>query len=377
MPINQVGTGQNFLDPTATVPINLTSGGVYTLPSGQYMIQLGAITFLQWFDPITQLWRTIQGPAQSDSNLVTSDGSNYRLANLTGTVVGASVTNAGTGYTNGIYYPPGVPIPGNLNAVVQAGTAVAPSVTFAAGGGSVLAQGNLIVGGAINTTITITAAGSSYTRAPTLIISNPPPGGVPATATCTISAGAINAVTVTNAGAGYSIAPIVTVVNHPQDITGNGGILTVNATLAGSGTITAITVPVNGVGMTSVPAVTFSPASTSAATAIMCFTATTVTWATPTNAGNGSFGLIGSALATAQSVNTNPAITTGLFTPRPGYTAYSTTASPTTTVIIDGGLHQVVPGAVLVYNSTGTIGAANVPVIAQGGATDLSFVNAI
>ena len=377
MPFNAIGTGQNFLDPTSTSAVSLVSGQVYNLPSGQYIVSPGPLTFVQWYDPITTLWRNLSTVTNSPSFILPSDGSNYRLANLTGTVVGASVTNAGTGYTNGLYYPPGVPIPANANAVVQAGTAAAPSVTFAAGGGSVLAQGNVIVGGAINTTIAITAGGASYTRAPVLFIQNPPAGGVPATATCTISAGAINAVTVTNAGAGYVTAPIVTIVNHPQDTTGNGGVLTVNATLAGSGTITAITVPANGVGHTSVPAITFSPASTSAATAIMCFTCTTVTWATPSNAGNGNFGIINSALATAQSVNTNPAITTGLFVPRMGYTGLSTSATPTTTVITDGGLHQVVPSAVLVGNSNGTISAATTVTIAQGGATDISFINSI
>jgi hypothetical protein len=373
MPVNVIGFGQRTLS-NAPSQIELTSGGLYTIPSGQYHCLPGPLSFLQWYDPITTMWRVHQTPAQSDSFIITSDGTNWRLANLTGTVVGAVVTNGGTGYTNGIYYPAGFPIAGNPSAVQQGGTAAAPSVTFAAGGGSILAQANLVVGGAINTTITITAGGSGFTRAPTLILSAPPAGGVQATATCTISAGAINAVTVTNQGGGYAVAPTVTIVNGQGDTTGTGAVLTVNATLAQSGAIVAITPVNNGAGMTSVPAITFAPASTSAATAIMCFTATTVTWAGASNAGNGNFGIINSVVTAGSSTTTNPAITTGLFTPRPGFTAMSTTASPTTTVINDGGLHQTVPNAVLVMNSNGTISGATTTTIAQGGATDRSYL---
>jgi hypothetical protein len=107
------------------------------VPSGQYMLLLGRYTFLQFWDPIANIWRNVQTGGMAPAFPVTSDGSNFRLANLTGTVVGAVVTNGGTGYTNGIYYPPGYAIPNNPNAVVQAGTAAAPSATVAAGGGTV------------------------------------------------------------------------------------------------------------------------------------------------------------------------------------------------------------------------------------------------
>jgi len=374
MGFNKIGGTQYTTGVNAVVPINLGSGQLYTIPSGQYMVLPGAFTFAQWYDPITATWRNMQTASQNAPFPLSSDGTNYRLANLTGTVVGAVVTNGGTGYTNGIYYPTGFPIAGNPNAVLQAGIATAPSVTVAAGGGSILAQGNLVVGGAINTTIAITAGGKNYTRAPVLQISAPPAGGVPATATCTISAGAINAVTVTNQGAGYTTAPTVTVINAPGDTTGTGGVLTVNATLALSGQVVAITFANNGAGHTSVPALTFSPASTTAATAIMCWTATTVTWTGATNAGNGNFGIINSTITAGSSTSTNPSITTGLFVPRPGFTAMSTTASPTTTVINDGGLHQVVPNACLALNSNGTVAGATTTTIAQGGVSDLSFL---
>lgn len=373
MGFNQMGQGVRSVAYPAQ-PIPLVTGEIFTIPSGQYLVIPGLYTFVQWFDPITQTWRNMQTANNNAPVTISSDGFNYRLANLTGTVVGAVVTNGGTGYTNGVYFPTGFPISGNPNAALQAGTAAAPSCTVAAGGGTVTALMNVVVGGSINTTIAITAGGKSYTRAPILLISPPPAGGVPATATCTISAGAINAVTVTNAGAGYASAPTVTIVNAQGDTTGTGGILTVNATLALSGQVVALTSVNGGAGMTSVPAITFGPASTTAATAIMCWTATTVTFAGVTHAANGNMALIGSAVTAGSSTSTNPAITTGLFVPRLGYTSLLTSASPTTTTILDGGIHQIVPNAVLALNSDGTVAGATTTTIAQGGVSDLSYL---
>lgn len=364
MGFNIMGYGQK----TAANPSNaitLSSGEVYVLPSGNWQVVPGTYTFMQWYDPISALWRPTQTVAQSDSFSVSADGFNYRLANLTGCVIGASVTNGGTGYTNGIY-PAGTGL----------GTAASPSCTFAAGGGTALAQGTVIVGGALNATVAITAGGSGYTVPPILIVSNPPTGGIPATAVCTISGGAINAVTLTNVGAGYTSAPTITVVRSPLDTTGAGAILTVNPVLAGSGTITAVTVPVPGANMTSVPAITFSPASTSAATAIMCFTITAgVAQTGASNLGSGNIGFAAGALATAQSVNTNPAITTGLFVPRTAYTAFNTTAGGGTT-FLDGGLHQTIPAGIAYASvSNGTISAATTAVAQTvGGVSDTSYI---
>lgn len=352
-----------------SIPVSLTAGGTYVIPSGQYQVVPGQYTFFQWYDPISQIWRPYQTPTQSDSYTITSDGNNYRLANLTSGVVGAVITNGGSGYTNGIYPPS-----------AQLGTAAAPSITVAAGASSVLAKGTLIVGGALPTAAgnyTITA-GSNYTYAPTVLISAPPAGGVPATATATISGGAVTAITITNQGAGYTAAPTITLVNNPLDTTGTGAAVVASSAfaLAGSGSVTAITFPVNGVGYTAVPALSFSPASTTAATAIMCWTATSVTLAgTASNMGNGNFCLIGSTVTAGSATLTNPAISTGIFTPRFGSTAYSVSATPSTTVIVDGGLHQTAPGAVAVYNYNGTaLSGAVSTTVAQGGVTDLSFL---
>jgi hypothetical protein len=366
MAINRMGAGAYDQGHTP-VTVNLTSGQLFMVPSGQYQVLPGLYTFLQWWDAATQVWRVLTTPAQSAGTIVSSDGANWRLANLTGTMVGASLTTAGSGLTNGIY-PAGT---GN-------GTAASPTVTMSAAGGSIVATVNAIVGGAINTTIAITAGGTGYTRAPVLQIGPPPLGGVPATAFCTVSAGAINAVTVTNQGAGYTVAPPVTVTRAPGDTTGTGGVLTVNATLAGSGGYTALTQANNGAGMTSVPTFTFAPTTgTPAATAIMCFTITTgVAQTAASNLGAGNIGFAIGALATAQSINTNPAITTGLFVPRPAYTAFNTTVGGGVT-FLDGGLHQIIPtGIAYASDSNGTISAA-VTIVAQtvgGAASDLSYL---
>ncbi len=362
MGFNLMGSGQWA---KKTQSISLPTGGLYLLPSGQYVVQPGQYTFVQYFDAQRNTWRNMNTPVLGGGSvLVTSDGSNARLANLTGTVVGAIVTTGGSGYTNGIYTPS-----------QQLGTLAAPKVTVAAGGGTNVALLNVIVGGCINSTIAITKGGSNYQYPPILVIDPPPLGGIQATAiVATVTAGAIAAVTVINQGAGYTSAPGVTIVNDPRDTTGTGGVLTVNSTLTLSGQITALTSSDPGAGMTSVPALTFTPASTTAATAIMCWTCTAVTWATPNHSSNGNFGLINSTVVAGSNTSTNPAITTGLFVPRLGYTAMSTTGSPTTTVVVDGGLHQIVPNAVLVNNSDGTINAATTTTISQGGTTDTSYL---
>ena len=350
---NQIGFGVRGTNWPNT-PINLPAGAVYTIPSGQYSAHLGPYTAIQQYDGVSQIWRFVEASTQSAPVLISSDGFNVRLINMTSTVVGTVITTAGSGYTNGIY-PAGTGL----------GTAASPTCTFTAASGSVLATGNVIVGGAINTTVTITTAGSGYTKAPILVISAPPAGGVQATATCTISAGVINAVTVTNQGAGYTAAPTITVVNGNGDTTGSGGVLTVNSTLVGSGTVTAITIANNGAGMTSVPTISFSPASTTAATAVMCFgmlTSATTGGTGYTNTATAPF-VATSNVTAGSSVLTNPAIATGVFVPRPatGYVTCSSTTAWAAT-LTDNGLFQVasaytgvVPTSAAFGTTTGTV----------------------
>lgn len=81
------------------------------------------------------------------------------------------------------------------------------AIDLAAGSSGV----NISNGGTV-TAITRTAGGSGYSTAPTVTISAPTTaGGVQATATCTVTAGAVNTTfTITNAGSGYVEQPTVT-----------------------------------------------------------------------------------------------------------------------------------------------------------------------
>jgi hypothetical protein len=152
---------------------------------------------------------------------------------------------------------------------------------------------------------------------PILAIDPPPAGGIQATATCTISAGAINAVTVTNAGAGYISAPNVYVMpqygtypgigppvnavapstaippgligsNQPPFFPGinwgispgtTGALLTANPTLTGSGTVTGLVMTNWGLGYTgtTIPTIAITGAGAAAATALMSMSLTSVT----------------------------------------------------------------------------------------------------
>lgn len=343
---------------TATNVLSLAGGETFTLPAGQYYVTPGSYTLLQQKDPITSKWRAV--PTQPNSStLVSTDGATWRLANLTGCALGAYITNVGSGYTS------------------------APTVTASAGGSAWTA----IVGGAINSTVTITTAGVGYTNPPLLIVSPPPAGGVPATATAAVSAGAISAVTVVNQGAGYVTAPTITVVPDPRDTITTTAVLTVNATLTGSGTITAVLCTDHGQAQTAVPTLAFAGGggASAAATAVMCFTATGFT------VGNGGavygnaqpflvIGAGGVVAGTAGAV-VNPQFDRSVMTPRSAFITGTSTAGGAVTatgaVIQDGGLFQAVPSGFVIASGTGALPTTTAIVtITVGGTTDTSYVQA-
>ncbi len=337
--------------------VSLSSGEVFYPPAGNYIVSCGDQSVLQFWDSVSQLWRNFGPPGANAMNFAT-DGYNWRLFNASGVVVGTTITNAGTTGTNGI-----------------GATATGASVSFgAAPTNGRFATGYPIVGGAINTTIAITQAGSGFLTPPLLIIDPPPPGGIQATAVCriTVSTGAIAAVTVVNAGAGYAAVPNVTIIPQPtpyqggpsgsfaaganpppglvfpacaapgnQNTSATGAQLTVNATLAGSGTLTGIVIvdPGQLYTGTSIPTVTITGVGAAAATAIMSMALSSVT---VTNAG--------------AAVSVAPAFTTSgglivrynnnsrlLYRPASGSTTLSTTTVGTGVVEDRGFGFQSVP----------------------------------
>jgi hypothetical protein len=291
--------------------------------TGQYCVEMGWYTNLQQYDQGMNYWQNVMVNPQSQVT-ISSDGANYRLLNSTGCPVGAVITNAGASYTNGFYGYAQGPGEGGIAPIgsaitVQNGIATAGqtylTITPSAGG----SLWNAIVGGAINTTISfsgtvfngnlgnlnafgqtsaaggITAsAGTNYTKPPIIVFSPPSNQGqqpyILPTAICAITAGAISSVTVLDQGAGLLSLPGITVVPQPGDTTGGGAVLgwlfgnTGTAGLGagtGSGSILAMWPAYHGTPQTAVITFTFSPASTTAATAIMNFSITGITNTTP------------------------------------------------------------------------------------------------
>jgi len=353
--------GGQGVTPNLKIPSNavsLAAGQVWPLPAGWYETKPGPFTVLQMFDPITGIWRTIgAGSTGASLERIYSDGSNYRLSNQSGCAVGAVVTTAGGTFT------------------------AAPSVTPSAGGSKWVA----ILGGAINTTITVTNGGTGYTYPPIVLISAPPALGVQATAHCALTSGAVSSVTVDNQGAGYVSPPVVTFVNDPRE-GANGTTIGINAaaitTLTGAGGVTAILCTDHGTPLTAVPTFTFSPTTgTPAATCVMCWTITAYV-VSATTAGSGYVSpVIISAYTTpiSGSVLTNPFIQNALVKGRRAFILGALSAGALTATgqtIIDGGVYDQVP--TMYIQSQNVFGAGPVAGVflspSMGGVTDTSYV---
>lgn len=172
--------------------VQLKSGDVFYLPSGNYILKTGPQSSVQWQDDYSGLWRNMDSDYPG-SQIINSDGNNFRVVNLSGSIPGVTMTAAGTLYNQ-------------ANATVTFSAPVAGGVT---------ATATPIVGGSL--TFTVTTAGSGYSM-PFLLI--PAPyllGGtqgqcIPASANLTLSSGTISAVVTGFAGAGYLTAPGATVL---------------------------------------------------------------------------------------------------------------------------------------------------------------------
>lgn len=203
-----------------TYVFNLPTGGTVPVPAGTWMVFFTtAYSQAQWYDPITAQWLSASGPQVGSGitrgMVITSDGFNQRIANITGSAIAGSVTGAGSAY-------------------VQATTTVSPS----AGNSTWLP----IIGGAVGA-FTVDTAGANYSKVPIVLIDAPPSPGVPAYGQATLSNGTVASITVSGfqAGAGYQTAPRVQIIPDPFDP--NLNIITpaaAHCVLAGSGTLTAV-----------------------------------------------------------------------------------------------------------------------------------------
>jgi hypothetical protein len=233
---------QNAAQDSSSNRIALNQGDTFVLPAGDFYIGLGGYLVLQFLDPVTNVWVMSAGTAFNRGLIhCSSDGYNCRIANLTGCVVGASITNAGSSYVQG------------------STTVVASGAGFQTGVAVPTFQP--IIGGALGISGTFTLAvptvGAGYGIAPIVLIPPPPPaqsnpngvGGIPATAYAVLGAsGSIAAISLTNPGAGYPSAPVVTVVPSPFDPNLSIGITTasVSFSLTASGSITGVLCTNNG-----------------------------------------------------------------------------------------------------------------------------------
>ena len=345
-------------------PISLAGAQAFIIPPGPHFINPGQYSSVQTYDSVLQQWRQAQYPHVQPC-LVPSDGSNFRLINTTGCPTGAIITNKGSGYTNGI---------GTPTAVINTGGSLWTCIT----------------GGSINTTLIATTAGK-YNYKPTLVFSAPPQGGVRATAVATLTGGGLDVGVVTNAGAGYTTAPTITIVPDPRETGTQGGVLTVNATLANSGSITAVICTDPGTtAQTSTPTLTFSGGggSAAAATVLMNYTVTGFTVGTAGAVyGNAQPFLVmsGSGVSTASLASgiVDPILDTGISISRQAIIGGTSTAGGAVTatgiVIVDGGWgFQRIPDLYVFPSGTGALPTTTAIVTATVGATtDTCFVQRI
>lgn len=422
MPFNKI-SGQSALPPVS--PIGLAPGQVFTLPagqgivgsfgsiappqwasnnplSGQFVIEMGFYTCLQVFDNAIDCWRNVN-VAPLSFVTVSSDGYNYRLANTTGSPVGAVITALGTGGTDGFYgYNQAGAAVTIQNGVTTLGNTV---FTVSTTGGALW---NAIVGGQVSTTISLSGtgyanlagwyvsgapsftinAGSGYTKPPIIIFTPPPNQGaqpyVLPVATCTVSAGAINAITVLQSGAGLLGLPGIVIIPQPGDTTGGGAVLgwiAGNGTEQNAGKCVSLLSCFPGTAQTSVPSFTFGGTSNPGptATAIMNFTITSITNTTPgAGYGNNLTAVFAGGITAGADLTNNPFLNKGLSLPV--WPPLSVTNGTGATILAGpfGGVNiQAVPSIVVVLNNTTVQSTVAVETPVVGGAADMNLLYSI
>lgn len=363
MPGQLTGPGVGTPYPQSLYPANLyqgelvPSGNELTLPPGtqipiprgRYWVGLGAYAQLQYFDPVTAIWRSFS-TSRTGPLVVDSDGFNMRVANNTAVPIGAIVTNGGTNY-------------------VQATTTVTPA--------SGTSTWQAIVGGRVNTTVSISASGAGYGVPPLVFIPAPPSPGVQATANAVITSGTLTSITVTNQGAGYTTAPPLSIYPNPTDPNFLAGSTITPATavaaLIGTGNISAILLTNPGVslGANVVPSLTIGGAGASgAATVVPQWTLQGITVAA---AGGGftapvELSTVGGT-PSGTPAYTNPAVEHTGYIPRKASALVGLTGTglSTSLTIYDGGLFAGVPAGL--YLTDGIVTTVSSVTFALGGTT--------
>lgn len=329
--------------------LTLAAGEAIQIPPGNWMVGVGAVSCIQYTDPVTGIWRSdpASWSARDQVRAVTSDGINFRVANLTGCAVASVVT-------------------GNGSAYVQAST----TVTSSAGGST----WQPIVGGML-ATLSLVSVGANYGIEPLVFIPAPPSPGVQATAKATVANGTVASVTITNQGAGYpsGTAPIAQILPSPFDPNLSSGITQATVTLSviGAGSIAAVLCTNPGTTTTTAPTLSVASSVGSGAT-VSALRLTTLTGGSVPTAGGGYTG--GASLITVggtptAGTNTNPLIEMRNFLPRPAQVAFAAAAGCLTSVsaIYDGGLFLGTP-QLAVLSLNGIVSTTTASVTATFGA---------
>ncbi|MGA8499513.1 MAG: hypothetical protein WB764_28800 [Xanthobacteraceae bacterium] len=345
------GAGVTLSNKLGFTDVGLASGQTYLFPSGWYYVKPGPYSCLQVYDPVLAVWRGVggEGAGNAQPHYISSDGNNYRLANLTGCAVGASVTNVGSGYTSA----PTVSISGQ-NSIWRA-----------------------VVGGAVSQTVTVSNGGANYTYPPAILFSSPPVGGIQATGYATLSGGALSTVTMVNQGGGYTSPPSISIVNDPRDTLGYGA--SAVCSLTGAKTIAGvICVDPGSGGLTSVPSLVFSGGggSSAAATAIMCWSILSFTPTAGTGYTTSSLLSGLDVFPTAATTILNPAIQSQWVKTRLAQILMPASAgAPTATgaVFYDGGIYTSTPTA-LVTTGGELITQSATFAFGMGGENDVSHI---
>lgn len=344
----------NGANPPAGNHQTIAPGQSIAVPRGNFWVDVGAYAVLQYLDPVLGAWRGLNSARPGPQLVTGSDGFNFRVANMTGCAVGAIVTNGGSAY-------------------VQGSTTVTPSA-----GNSTWQP---VVGGRLNPTISISAAGTGYTIPPLVFIPPPPSPGYGATAIAVLSSGTVSSITVVNVGAGYQTAPPISVYPNPTDPAFLSGAITSNATavatLTGSGTLSAVICTNAGSSFATVPSLTIAGAGTSAAATIVPMWTAIGQAISSGGAGYTTGGAITTVggVPSATPAYTNPSYELTGYIPRPAMIGIAAAGGGTITTIgtvIDSGLFLGTPVVFTVGGAPSTsatiavtLGSVNATVILQ------------
>lgn len=352
-----------------TNSISLAPGDQLPIPAGDWFINPGSYCVVQFLDPVTNTWNMAPSAGwMGGPQFVKSDGFNWRVANMLGCPISASVVTFGSAY-------------------VQATTTVT-----ATGGTSTWAP---IVGGALAVVGgTLTSNGAGYGVAPLVLIPSPPPGtnnangvgGIPASAYATIASGTVSGISFTNPGAGYPSAPTAVIVPNPTDPNLSTGITaaTVAFSLTGSGQVRGALCTNPGNPLTSPANITLTVAGAGTQATLTPNVMQTVTAASVVGSATTGYGSVAAALTTIGGVPATSTITNGpeslylAFRPRPAQIGLAVTGvgslNAQTGTIYDGGLFMGIPTPVVAIQpvvATGTVTGAHTIVLTMGVRPDI------